>query len=165
MKMRLLILVAVLVLVAGLAFMRTGAASYRSVPDTTAASSADNQTATLGPVLNVAGSTVNLEIADTLAERVQGLSGRANLPPNTVLLFIFNNSDYQGIWMKDMLFPIDIIWLDESYRVVDIESSVSPDTYPQIFRPTETARYVIEASAGFSSEKKIRVGDVLKIIL
>jgi uncharacterized membrane protein (UPF0127 family) len=165
MKVRLLILIALFVLVAGFAFVRTNVASSRTVPDNSATEPVDNQEATVGPVLDVGTSTVSLEIADTLAERVQGLSGRTNLPPNTGLLFIFNSSDYQGIWMKDMLFPLDIIWLDDSYRVVYIESNVSPDTYPQIFRPTEPARYVIEAAAGFSAEKKIHVGDVLKIVL
>src|SRR3989344_8800209 len=59
-------------------------------------------------VLKMGGVTLNIEVADTDPERVQGLSGRDGLEDNEGLLFVFGREDYYGIWMKDMNFPIDI---------------------------------------------------------
>ena len=56
---------------------------------------------------------IAVAIADTLEKRTQGLSGRESLSANEGLLFVFSTSGAYGIWMKDMRFPIDIIWISE----------------------------------------------------
>ncbi len=109
-------------------------------------------------VLSFGTSTFKIEVADTHATRVRGLSGRAMLPPRTGLLFIFLDDDTHGIWMKDMRFPIDIVWLDADLRVVHIESDVSPDTFPMSFVPPVPARYVLEVNAGEASTAGIVTG-------
>ncbi|OHA92045.1 MAG: hypothetical protein A3J09_00920 [Candidatus Zambryskibacteria bacterium RIFCSPLOWO2_02_FULL_51_21] len=92
-----------------------------------------------------------LEIANTDAERTQGLSGRASLPAGTGLLFVFESPGKYGFWMKDMNFPIDIVWLGDGMLPVGIEKNVSPDSYPQVFYPPVPVRYVLEVNAGESS--------------
>lgn len=98
------------------------------------------------------------QVAQTDAERQQGLSGRRALPENSVMLFKYEEADYHGIWMKDMHIDIDIVWLDEEQRVVHIVKNASPDTYPKIFRPEKPAKYIIEMNAGLVDKKGISVG-------
>ncbi len=103
---------------------------------------------------------IKVTVADTLSERKQGLSGVKSLRDLQGKLLIFDESDYHGIWMKDMLFPIDIIWIDENLEIVDIESNVKPDTYPDtIFGPQKPARYVLEMRAFFADSFQLKVGD------
>ncbi len=104
-----------------------------------------------------------LLLADTPELRIKGLSGVKNLEGNTAMLFIFNYPDKHGIWMKDMLFALDIIWLDEQYKIVSIEKNISPNTYPKVFYPTEKSLYVMEGKAGFVERNGIIVGKVLNL--
>lgn len=109
--------------------------------------------------------SVCLEVAQTTEDRQKGLSGRANLKSGHGMLFVFDTPDTHGIWMKDMKFPIDIVWLDESKRVVSIEKSVSPDSYPEIFKPTEPSLYVIELNSGASHGYGIGIGSRIDFAL
>lgn len=68
-----------------------------------------------------------------------------------------------GFWMKDMKFPIDMLWLDNQYRVVSSEENVSPDTYPKVFFPSAPSRYVIELSAGIISTLPLGPGDRVEV--
>jgi uncharacterized membrane protein (UPF0127 family) len=113
--------------------------------------------------LEVNGKNIPLIVSDTEASRVAGLSGRASLVKGSAMLFVFDEPDTYGFWMKDMKFPIDIIWLDENNKIVYIEKSVSIDSYPEQFFPPEKSLYVIEANAGFSDENKLEVGNILKL--
>ncbi|TSC90524.1 MAG: hypothetical protein G01um10142_420 [Parcubacteria group bacterium Gr01-1014_2] len=63
-----------------------------------------------------------------------------------------------------MNFPIDVIWLDENYRVVDIAHNVRPDSFPEIFEPRAPALYILEVNAGFARRNGIETGDDLKSI-
>lgn len=93
----------------------------------------------------------------------RGLSGQSSLGPTDGMLFVFPNDDYHGIWMKDMNFLIDIVWIDKDRKVVHIEESVRPDTYPNIFEPTVPARFVIEANAHYMSSFNVHVGATVEI--
>jgi uncharacterized protein len=105
------------------------------------------------------GTSVKVEIADTSSKRIQGLSGRASLPEDRGLLFVFDTTNYHGIWMNKMLIPIDIIWLDDSFTVVSIKRDAVPESYPEVYRPSVPARYVLEVNAGFVAAHNILVGD------
>jgi len=59
-----------------------------------------------------------VELADTPEKRAQGLSGKKELNHDRGILFVFDKSDAYSFWMKDMNFPIDIIWLDEAKKVI-----------------------------------------------
>lgn len=91
-----------------------------------------------------------------------GLSDRPILAENSGLFFIFPYSDTHGIWMKEMNFPIDIIWLDENYQIVAVKENAAPDSYPEVFKPTTPALYVLEVPAGFVQKHKISVGAMAK---
>lgn len=102
-------------------------------------------------------------IADEPEEWRAGLSNTNSLADQTGLLFIFDEIDEHGIWMKDMNYPIDIIWIDESFTVVDFATNVSPDTYPQVFRPDEPARFVLEVPAFTVETFKIQEGQTVRL--
>lgn len=106
---------------------------------------------------------INLEIADTTAKRSVGLSNRDSLDPDSGILFVFEEEGDYGFWMKEMRFSIDIIWIDENGKIVDIVESATPDSYPQVFRSSEPALYVLEVNSGFVDENRISIGDMLAL--
>lgn len=109
--------------------------------------------------MQINGETISVEIATTSSKRAQGLSGQPSLPDGTGMLFVFDEVARHGFWMKDMNFSIDIVWLGRQGQVVHIEPSVSPDSFPDSFRPDKNALYVVELPAGFSQNKNIKIGD------
>ena len=88
-----------------------------------------------------------LDVARSEQELQKGLSGRPNLPQDEGMLFEFANTSQECIWMKDMNFNLDIIWLNERKEIVQTKENVSPETYPSIFCADDT-KYVIELNAG-----------------
>jgi uncharacterized membrane protein (UPF0127 family) len=102
-------------------------------------------------------------VASSSESRQRGLSNTPYLPPGVVKLFVFPTSDRHSFWMKDMLYPIDIFWVDEQLEVVHIAPFVSPDSYPNTFMPPTSALYVIETTAGFAAQYGISLG--AKIVL
>ena len=104
---------------------------------------------------------MSVTVADEQEERIQGLSGTKSLSDFGGKLFIFNTDDMHGIWMKDMLFPIDIIWIDKDLVVVDFVSNADPSSYPKVFAPKVPARFVLETNAFFVDTTKIAIGDRL----
>lgn len=102
-----------------------------------------------------------LEVADTFALQERGLSYRQNLAPQTGMLFVFDTPGMYYFWMKDMNFPIDIIWLDQNKKVVHIEHSLSPSTYPDSFGPETPTQYVIEIPAGEATRIGLVLGNIV----
>ena len=98
--------------------------------------------------ITVNNQPVAVEIADTPTEQAKGLSGRASLPAGTGLLFIFDQPDYYSFWMKEMNFPIDILWLDDNFKIVDAWRNAEPASYPKTFTPKNKTRYVLETNPG-----------------
>lgn len=88
-------------------------------------------------------------IANTDTIRAQGLSNTRFLSPHTGMLFVFDTPNMYGFWMKDMNYPLDIIWLDETLRVVHTEENLQPHSYPTIYGDTVISSYVLEVPAGF----------------
>ena len=109
--------------------------------------------------LTVGTATLQVEIAQTTEQKITGLSYRPSLAEGRGMLFIFDTDGRHGIWMKDMQFPIDIIWIDAAMKVVHIEKSVAPDTYPQVFTSPVPARYVLEVPAGYA-KGRMTIGDL-----
>ena len=61
--------------------------------------------------------------------------------------------------MKDMNYPIDIIWIDQQKVVQYIVADAQPASYPQTtFKPDRAVRYVLEVKAGTAAQKSITIG-------
>ena len=116
--------------------------------------------------------SVRAEVVDTAVDRQQGLMFRENLPEGQGMLFVFKDEGCYGFWMKNMKFPIDIIWIDKEKRVVDIKPNLSPcqevresfaggdrEKSCEIFEPRAKALYALEVEAGFCRRNKIEIGD------
>lgn len=113
--------------------------------------------------LQIAEATVHVEVVDTPEDRVQGLSGRESLSKGHGMLFVFEEPDVRRFHMKDMQFPLDIVWMDANMRVVDISHEVSPDTYPRTVSPRQPSQYVLEVPAGFSQRHNINTATTAEL--
>lgn len=109
-------------------------------------------------IIKINDTTIKVEVADTQELREQGLSGRKTLADGTGMLFIFDSPAMAGFWMKDMNFAIDIVWIDENYQIVDIDKSVLPETFPEVFYPDRAIKYVLEVPTGYTNQHQIGVG-------
>ncbi|MBU6427219.1 DUF192 domain-containing protein [Patescibacteria group bacterium] len=101
-------------------------------------------------------------VSNNPAKRELGLSYRTSLPADAGMLFIFPSPGNYGFWMKDMNFPLDIVWVRSDRVVVGVERSVLPDTYPETFYPPSQIQFVLELNAGESDRFGIAAGTVLK---
>ncbi len=85
---------------------------------------------------------------------------RKSLPQDKGMLFVFEKEKIHPFWMKNMRFPLDIIWLDANKKIVDIYQNAQPckETCDSII-PKSAATFVLEVNAGFVEKNKIKVGD------
>lgn len=114
---------------------------------------------------------LEVQIADTDPRRVRGLMFQEQLPLDEGMLFVFDDANIRSIWMLNMQFPLDIIWIDDNNKVVFIEKNVPPCktaletvTCPSYNGGSRDAKYVLEVTAGFVDEFKITTGSTLEII-
>lgn len=104
-----------------------------------------------------------LDVANTHELRREGLSGRTQLESNEGMLFLYDTRGEYGFWMKDMNFPIDIVWLNDEDEIITIAADVSPDSYPETFYPAKKASKVIEIPAETAADLDLKIGDQLNL--
>ena len=119
-----------------------------------------------GPsVVLPSGARYRVEIARTPEEQAQGLMFREALPEKTGMLFPFPEPGVHKFWMKNTMIPLDMIWMDESGRVL----YVSADTPPckadpcATYGPDSAAKQVLEIAGGKAKDEKVTSGSTLKI--
>lgn len=149
-----------------------GAASiwYRNVGDVPGADDDLTASSEERPVwsrvvsLGIRDTVVHTEVVIDPVDRRRGLSGRSSLAAYAGMLFVFPDLDTHGIWMPNMHFAIDILWLDDDLRVVDLYEGATPESYPYVFTPRVQARYVLEVHEGFVRERGVQVGDMVAVL-
>jgi uncharacterized membrane protein (UPF0127 family) len=114
--------------------------------------------------VKIAGQSVKVDVVATFAEREKGLSGRAGLRDTEGMFFIFDTPGDYPFWMKDMNFPIDIIWISENKEIVYIKKYARPELYPEIYDPHMNSKYVLEVVAGFSDKNNLNIGDKIEFL-
>lgn len=109
--------------------------------------------------------TVTVELARSIPEKARGLSGRPALKPGHGMLFVYDRPQPIGIWMKDMRFALDILWIRDG-RIAHVEKNAPPlvPSAPERVY-TATGEAVLEVPAGFADQQKIRVGDRVTVDL
>ncbi len=108
----------------------------------------------------------NVWVAKTASEREKGLSGVEYLKPSGGLLMVYDDDGNNPIWMKDMLIPIDIVWIDSNKKVVHIERNVDYKTgADKTYMPKKFSRYVLELSAGSVDKAGIKVGQSVEFTI
>ena len=122
-----------------------------------------------GPAIEIGTSRFEVEIAATSQERSRGLSGRESLPGSSGMLFVFESTRIPSFWMKEMLIPLDFVWIGEDCSVVDLHTDVPPPppgtstgSLPN-YRPSSPVRFVLEINAGKVDESRIEVGDPVNL--
>jgi hypothetical protein len=112
---------------------------------------------------------ISVTLAETSEEREKGLSGVSSLEENSGMLFIFDEESVAPkFWMKNMLIPLDIVWINDS-KIIKIDKNVPiplPDTSDdkiKTYSPNTEVDYVLEVNAGFCDSNSIKVGDEVNI--
>jgi len=103
---------------------------------------------------------VNIEVVDDDLERSRGLSGRSSLSDYEGMLFIFQNEVNNPFWMKDMLIPLDILFIDSDSNIIDIKENQQPcsSNYCPSIYSKENFMYVLEVNSGFCANNDIEDG-------
>ncbi len=112
--------------------------------------------------IKIGDKKIKVELATTEKEQARGLSGRNGLVEDTGMLFIFDKIAKYSFWMKEMNFPIDMIWISEDLHIVYIKNNAQPASYPEDFTPSTDAKYVLEINAGFSEKNNLTVGNFVQ---
>jgi len=118
-------------------------------------------------ILEIKEHKYSVQIADTPEERALGLSGIPAISDGEGMLFLFSEPQKLQFWMKGMLFPIDIIWINGN-KIVDITENVQPQiNTPEIslptYSPSQDADKVLEVKGGWAIKHDIRIGDTFTL--
>jgi uncharacterized membrane protein (UPF0127 family) len=113
-------------------------------------------------LLRAGDTTIEADIAETSEQKTLGLSGRELLEDGKGMLFVYPEEGFYSFWMKDMNFPIDILWLSATLEVVHLEENVSPESYPESFVSNVPAQFVLELPADFAREHDIVLGTIFE---
>lgn len=112
--------------------------------------------------VTINGRSFDIDIAKSKDQQEKGLAIYDSLPENKGMVFPFDHSDYYAFWMKDMKFPIDIIYINQN-KIVDVFENVpnpkSADSALPIFKPRTPANLVLEINAGLSQKYSFKIGD------
>lgn len=103
---------------------------------------------------------VTVEVVSSAAEMARGLSSRTQLKDDTGMLFVFSVEGPYRFWMKDMKFPLDIIWINDKKEIVAVAEDLTPclpNDCP-LYTAPKNARYVLEVNAGYAKKHNIRQG-------
>ena len=98
-----------------------------------------------------------VEVVESIEEQKKGLMLRQDLPLDSGMLFTYNQEQNLSFWMKNMLIPLDIIWINKDKEVVHIERDVQPCQEEKCESITFKATYVLEVNAG--QAEGIKLGD------
>jgi uncharacterized membrane protein (UPF0127 family) len=101
---------------------------------------------------------IYVQLANTPNTQELGLSYRDSIGDDEGMLFVFDKPDNYAFWMKDMKFPIDMVWFSEAGQVVHYEENVAPDSYPKVFVNKPKAKYVLEVNAGNAAKYGLYLG-------
>jgi len=114
--------------------------------------------------------TIQVEVADTPAARQRWLTFREDrLPLNTAIILVYDKPDLYSLWLLNIQFNIDLVWLDNKGNVVYIVKNAPPcktplDASDCTYKNTRPAKYVVAATSGFIAKHNIDNGSKLSII-
>ena len=114
-------------------------------------------------VISPKGVSIPVEVSDTPEKRSLGLGKRDKLENGWGMLFVFEKRIPHSFWMKNMRFPIDIIWLDNQ-RIVELAENVPPPQEgesPKVMEPRLPSNFVLELESGRASALGLKVGQKL----
>ena len=121
------------------------------------------------PHVIIGTTPIVVEVVSTKEKIDAGLSHRVFLEASHGMLFLFDHSGIFKFWMKGMRFPLDLIWIDENYTIVDITKNVPPVGFigellgrTIFYSPAEVCKYVLEVNAKFCDTHAVNIGDAVE---
>jgi uncharacterized membrane protein (UPF0127 family) len=122
------------------------------------------------PIVCIKDVCFYIEIANTDDLRQKGLSSRKHLSSDSGMLFVFKEPGILNFWMKDMLFSLDLIWINEESQIVHIEKDLLPcslscPTYSSPKNQESFSKYVLEINGGLSEIHNFSIGDIVKVMI
>ena len=117
------------------------------------------------PSVTIKGHKFKLYIAKNPKDQQIGLSKYNNLPQDYGMLFPFEKADYYSFWMKEMKFPIDIIYIRDNQIVTILKNVPVPKTKDEsipVYKPAQPADKVLEVNAGISEKYNFKEKDEVK---
>jgi len=117
------------------------------------------------PNLKINKQIITIERANTKEELVRGLSNRSSMPENHGMLFEFKETTQIDFWMKDMMFGLDLVYLDQNLKVVDIIKDQEPCSLSkecELIKSKEKFNYVLELNSNKTNELELKIGDEIK---
>jgi hypothetical protein len=122
-------------------------------------------------IIKIDDVTLQVQIADTKPLQTRGLMFQEKLPYDQGMLFVFEGEDARSMWMLNMQFALDLLWLDSDGNVVHIEKDAQPcksalETMACTFTNGngKPAKYVLEVTSGFVDMFNITENSKLQII-
>ena len=108
-----------------------------------------------------AQANIRVEVVDTPEERAKGLMNREELAAGSGMLFVFPDDKVRGVWMKNTLIPLDILFMSADGRVLSLLQRVPPCKADDcdVYYSAAPARYMLEVNAGFIDHWAIEPGD------
>jgi uncharacterized membrane protein (UPF0127 family) len=110
--------------------------------------------------------TVRVRVADTQSKRYTGLSDTESLGANEGMLFVHDTEDEYAYVMREMAFPLDIVFVDANGTVTRIHHAELPPegtSGSDLTRYPGQGKYILEVPYGYTDEHGIEVGDRLRI--
>ncbi len=101
-----------------------------------------------------------VEIADTRKKRAGGLMYRKNIPDNAGMLFVYNKSKHRTMWMKNTYISLDILFVDDMGRIVNISHNANPMSKTPV-KSHHSVNAVLEIKGGKAASLGIEVGDII----
>lgn len=102
----------------------------------------------------------SIEVADDSGERSAGLMYREDMADDHGMLFVFEQTQLVGFWMKNTPMPLDLLFIGQDGRIRAIRHG---EPYSEAtIAPSEPVRFVLEFKAGTSEANGIRIGDYLQ---
>ena len=121
------------------------------------------------PVPKVSISTRNgdveflIEVAKTQEEQAKGLMYRKSLEKTGGMLFVLDKPRTVNFWMKNMMMPLDMIFINENFKIVDIKHHAQP--CPQsvsncpFYSSNIPIKYVLEIGTDLAKMNNKEVGN------
>ncbi len=116
--------------------------------------------------VEINGVRLKAYMADSGIKKMLGLMFWKRIGKGECMLFTFGGMQRPGIWMRNMLMSIDVIWLDRRLKVVDYAEALHPCRSIwncRTYYPKSDSMYVIEAAEGFVRSNKIRAGSTARL--
>ena len=103
---------------------------------------------------------LKLKVANTNYQREKGLMFVKKMLPNEGMLFNYKIDGYHSVWMKNTFIPLDVLFLDSQYKIIDYVENTIPHNLDSI-SINKKSRYIVELNSGTVKRMNLKKGKKL----